>query len=171
MLVSNLNQGDTMSKNRFEIDMLNGSIMPKLISFALPLMASSILQLLFNAVDVITVGQFTGLHDINGKEIYEGDIVTMKRTPKGRSMSVTSRHVVKSHSVTDWDFHSLAKEILSFSMFNFHEEYSIYNHHVEVIGNIHDNPELAKPYSLNLPEPKQRKKRNKPFKIEFIVKD
>ena len=49
-----------MSKNRFEIDMLNGSIMPKLISFALPLMASSILQLLFNAVDVITVGQFSG---------------------------------------------------------------------------------------------------------------
>lgn len=47
-------------KNRYEIDMLNGSIMPKLISFALPLMASSILQLLFNAVDVITVGQFTG---------------------------------------------------------------------------------------------------------------
>ena len=124
-----------------------------------------------DSVDPDTVGQFTGLHDINGKEIYEGDIVTMKRTPKGRSMSVTSRHVVKSHSVTDWDFHSLAKEILSFSMFNFHEEYSIYNHHVEVIGNIHDNPELAKPYSLNLPEPKQRKKRNKPFKIEFIVKD
>ena len=47
-------------KNRYELDMLNGSIMPKLISFALPLMLSSILQLLFNAVDVITVGQFTG---------------------------------------------------------------------------------------------------------------
>ena len=49
-----------MSKSRFEMDMTNGSIMPKLISFALPLMLSSILQLLFNAVDVITVGQFTG---------------------------------------------------------------------------------------------------------------
>ncbi len=49
-----------MSKNRFEMDMTSGSIMPKLISFAFPLMASSILQLLFNAVDVITVGQFTG---------------------------------------------------------------------------------------------------------------
>ncbi|MBO7449604.1 MAG: MATE family efflux transporter [Clostridiales bacterium] len=49
-----------MSKNKFEIDMLNGSIMPKLISFALPLMLSSILQLLFNTVDVITVGNFTG---------------------------------------------------------------------------------------------------------------
>ena len=49
-----------MSKNRFEMNMTSGSIMPKLISFALPLMASSILQLLFNAVDVITVGQYTG---------------------------------------------------------------------------------------------------------------
>lgn len=118
--------------------------------------------------DPKTIGQFTGLHDINGKEIYEGDIVTMKRTPEGRSMSVTSRHVVTSHSVTDWDFHSLAKEILSFSMCNFHEEYSIYNHRVEVIGNIHDNPELAQPYSLNLPERKPRKRKNN--KIDVVLK-
>ena len=47
-------------KNKYEIDMCNGTIMDKLISFALPLMASSILQLLFNAVDIIVVGRFTG---------------------------------------------------------------------------------------------------------------
>lgn len=121
-------------------------------------------------VDPKTIGQFTGLHDINGKEIYEGDIVTMKRTPKGRSMSVTSRHVVTCHSVANWDFHSLAKEILSFSMCNFHEEYSIYNHHVEVIGNIHDNPELAQPYSLNLPERKPRKRKNNKIDVVFKFK-
>lgn len=40
--------------------MCNGTIMDKLISFALPLMFSSILQLLFNAVDIIVVGRFTG---------------------------------------------------------------------------------------------------------------
>ena len=40
--------------------MCNGTIMDKLISFALPLMVSSILQLLFNAVDIIVVGRFTG---------------------------------------------------------------------------------------------------------------
>ena len=34
--------------------------MDKLISFALPLMLSGILQLMFNAVDIIVVGQFTG---------------------------------------------------------------------------------------------------------------
>ena len=50
----------TQKKNKYEIDMCNGTIMDKLISFALPLMVSSILQLLFNAVDIIVVGRFTG---------------------------------------------------------------------------------------------------------------
>lgn len=40
--------------------MLNGPLMPRLITFALPLMMSSVLQLLFNAVDIIVVGNFTG---------------------------------------------------------------------------------------------------------------
>ena len=47
-------------KNKYEIDMCNGSLMDKLISFSLPLMLSGILQLLFNAVDIIVVGRFTG---------------------------------------------------------------------------------------------------------------
>ena len=45
---------------KYEIDMCNGSIMDKLISFSLPLMISSILQLMFNAVDIIVVGRYTG---------------------------------------------------------------------------------------------------------------
>ena len=49
-----------MKTNKYEIDMCNGSIMDKLISFALPLMLSSILQLMFNAVDIIVVGRFSG---------------------------------------------------------------------------------------------------------------
>lgn len=49
-----------MKKSKYEIDMCNGSIMDKLISFALPLMLSSILQLMFNAVDIIVVGRYTG---------------------------------------------------------------------------------------------------------------
>ena len=40
--------------------MCNGSIMDKLISFALPLMLSGILQLMFNAVDIVVVGRFSG---------------------------------------------------------------------------------------------------------------
>ena len=46
--------------NKYEIDMCNGTLMDKLISFSLPLMLSGILQLLFNAVDIIVVGRFTG---------------------------------------------------------------------------------------------------------------
>ena len=49
-----------VSKNKYEIDMCNGTIMDKLISFAIPLMVSGILQLMFNAVDIIVVGRFSG---------------------------------------------------------------------------------------------------------------
>lgn len=40
--------------------MCNGTIMDKLISFSVPLILSGILQLLFNAVDIIVVGRFSG---------------------------------------------------------------------------------------------------------------
>lgn len=49
-----------MEKNKFEIDMCNGPIMSKLISFSVPLILSGMLQLMFNAVDIIVVGQFSG---------------------------------------------------------------------------------------------------------------
>ena len=45
-----------MDKNK--IDMTTGAILPKMLKFALPLMLSSVLQMLFNAADVIVVGQF-----------------------------------------------------------------------------------------------------------------
>lgn len=43
-----------------EIDILNGSLIDKIILFALPLAASSILQQLFNSADVAVVGKFAG---------------------------------------------------------------------------------------------------------------
>ena len=49
-----------MKNSKYEIDMCNGSIMDKLISFSLPLMLSGILQLMFNAVEIIVVGRFSG---------------------------------------------------------------------------------------------------------------
>ena len=49
-----------MKKNKYEIDMCNGTIMDKLISFSIPLMLSGILQLMFNAVDIVVVGHFSG---------------------------------------------------------------------------------------------------------------
>ena len=49
-----------LKKNKYEIDMCNGTIMDKLIAFAFPLMLSGVLQLMFNAVDIIVVGRFSG---------------------------------------------------------------------------------------------------------------
>lgn len=52
---------EKQSKNKkYEMDMCSGSIVGKILLFSLPLMCSSILQLLFNAADVIVVGRFAG---------------------------------------------------------------------------------------------------------------
>ena len=47
-------------KTKNEIDMCNGPILKKMLIFTLPLMCSSMLQLLFNAADIIVVGRFAG---------------------------------------------------------------------------------------------------------------
>ena len=47
-------------KRTYEIDMCNGPLLGKILRFAIPLMMSGILQLLFNAADIVVVGQFTG---------------------------------------------------------------------------------------------------------------
>lgn len=52
-----------MNKNqtkKYEIDMIHGPLLGKILLFTLPLMASSILQLLFNAADIIVVGRYAG---------------------------------------------------------------------------------------------------------------
>ena len=48
------------TKVKNEIDMCNGPILKKMLVFTLPLMCSSMLQLLFNAADIIVVGRFAG---------------------------------------------------------------------------------------------------------------
>lgn len=47
-------------KNKYEMDMCSGSLLPKILLYSLPLMLSGILQLLFNAADVVVVGRFAG---------------------------------------------------------------------------------------------------------------
>ncbi len=47
-------------RGRYGIDMTEGALIPKLIRFSLPLMLTGILQLLYNAADVIVVGNFAG---------------------------------------------------------------------------------------------------------------
>ncbi len=48
------------SSKKYEMDMCSGSILKKMLLFAIPLMFSSILQLLFNAADIVVVGRFAG---------------------------------------------------------------------------------------------------------------
>ena len=45
---------------RYEMDMTSGPMIPKILQFSLPLMLTGILQLLYNAADVIVVGNFAG---------------------------------------------------------------------------------------------------------------
>ena len=47
-------------KQKHHMDMLNGSLWNKILIFALPLAASSIMQQLFNSADVAIVGRFVG---------------------------------------------------------------------------------------------------------------
>ena len=50
----------TGSAKNYNIDMTSGSLPKKMLLFALPLIFSSVLQLLFNAADLIVVGRFVG---------------------------------------------------------------------------------------------------------------
>ena len=43
-----------------EIDMINGPLVSGIMRFALPVIATGVLQILYNAADIVIVGQFSG---------------------------------------------------------------------------------------------------------------
>ncbi|MBQ2115191.1 MAG: oligosaccharide flippase family protein, partial [Lachnospiraceae bacterium] len=49
-----------VERKSHKVDMCNGSVFRKMLIFAIPLMCSSMLQLLFNAADVVVVGRYAG---------------------------------------------------------------------------------------------------------------
>ena len=82
-------------------------------------------------VDKDTVGQFTGLLDNNGKEIFEGDIIEENRG-----------YCVKDGIRTDFIFHSVVFWYKSGFMHKGPGIFSDSFDNVKIIGNVHDNPDL-----------------------------
>ena len=83
--------------------------------------------------DPTTVGQYTGLKDKNGKRIFEGDICRNTRT--GEIVSVKWHGTMAGYV---WN-----KRRADGFLFDFGELFRACDKY-EVIGNIHDNPELLK---------------------------
>lgn len=84
-------------------------------------------------VDPSTVGQFTGLTDKNnGAKIFEGDIIKGKFCKYVIWFDETERAFVYSNSYKGGYRHHMSDYLLK----------SAFPHGIEVIGNIHDNPEL-----------------------------
>lgn len=77
-----------------------------------------------------TVGQSTGLIDKNGKEIYEGDIVRFTS-----SYSFIDSDIIYH----EWGFETGNRDAQGLPYYLTHRDYT-----VEVIGNVHDNPEMTK---------------------------
>lgn len=103
----------------------------------------SVIGGLWHTVHHETIGQFTGLTDSNGKRIFEGDFVRMKYAVNGRKRAFI-KGVVKYEKgafFVHFSSHGRKTEGLLWGFTSsFHtEDEGLF---CEIIGNIHDNPDL-----------------------------
>jgi uncharacterized phage protein (TIGR01671 family) len=95
---------------------------------------SNVTQTLFQ-VKPETIGQYTGLKDKNGKEIYEGDVIKYKDYSNGGVLSFGGEDK-QPRRTTVIKFENIVTGFKAYGMAEFDVK------HIEVIGNIHEHKHL-----------------------------
>lgn len=97
-----------------------------------------------------TVDQFTGLHDKNGKEIYEGDV--LRRIPNeqysdatGIPLDMLREDIGEGGDLVFVRYDESQARVMYHSLIDRFNSPWLNTKYFTVIGNIHDNPELLKP--------------------------
>lgn len=90
-----------------------------------------------------TIGQYTGLNDINGKEVYEGDIVIIDGELNNRRVVVYYEEAFNIATIEEYDYlqkgeHPYLNDYAHMTCLNEWSNTGL----VRVLGNVHDDPEL-----------------------------